>query len=89
MKRIILFLNLLLFWQMASAQILTVTGQVTSAEDTYPLPGVSVVVKGTMNGTFTDADGFYNIEVQSGQTLLFSSIGFTDYEQKISRGGGI
>ena len=87
MKRIILFLNLLLFWQMASAQILTVTGQVTSAEDTYPLPGVSVVVKGTMNGTFTDADGFYNIEVQSGQTLLFSSIGFTDYEQKISRGG--
>lgn len=80
-------MNLLLLWQISSAQTSVVTGKVTSAEDSYPLPGVSVVVKGSMNGTFTDVDGGYHIEVVSGQTLVFSSIGFLDKELKIIRGG--
>lgn len=86
MKKILLFISFLLALQTVSAQTLNVTGQVTSADDTYPLPGVSVVVKGTMQGTYTDMDGFYNIEVQSGQTLVFSSIGFLDHEENVTRG---
>ena len=89
MKKILLFISFLLALQTVSAQILNVTGQVTSADDKYPLPGVSVVVKGTMQGTYTDMDGFYNIEVQSGQTLVFSSIGFLDHEENVTRGGQI
>ena len=76
MKRIFLFLCCLSVIQLASAQTLTITGQVTSADDSYPLPGVSVVVKGTSDGTFTDIDGNYSIQVNPGTTLLFSSIGF-------------
>lgn len=89
MKKILLFISFLLALQTVSAQILNVTGQVTSADDKYPLPGVSVVVKGTMQGTYTNMDGFYNIEVQSGQTLVFSSIGFLDHEENVTRGGQI
>lgn len=87
MKRIFLFLTFLLTLQVASAQTLTVSGVVTSADDSYPLPGVSVIVKGTMQGTYTDVDGFYSIDVQEGATLVFSSIGFMEHEEKVSRGG--
>jgi TonB-linked SusC/RagA family outer membrane protein len=59
------------------AQI-TVTGKVTSQEDGGPLPGVSVLVRGTTTGAVTDLDGEYSIEVPSGDaTLEFSFIGYT------------
>lgn len=87
MRRILPFICLLLSILQAHAQTLTVSGTVTSADDSYPLPGVSVVVKGTMQGTFTDSDGIYSIEIVSGQTLVFSSIGFLDHEETMNRGG--
>ncbi len=53
----------------------TVTG--TIIDDTgVPLPGASVVEKGTTNGTQTDFDGNYTIEVDSGATLVISYIGY-------------
>ena len=39
----------------AQAQTRTITGQVVSAEKSEPLPGVTVVVRGTANGSATDA----------------------------------
>ncbi len=55
----------------------TVSGVVTSAEDGSPLPGVSVVVKGTTIGTITDTDGKYTLEVPgSAQELVFSFVGY-------------
>ena len=89
MKRIFLFLCCLSVIQLASAQTLTITGQVTSADDSYPLPGVSVVVKGTSDGTFTDIDGNYSIQVKPGTTLLFSSIGFVEHAENITKGGQV
>ena len=79
MRKVFLFFCLLFSLQMISAQELSVHGVVTSADDSYPLPGVSVVIKGTADGTFTDADGNYSIFVDEGQTLVFSSIGFEDH----------
>ena len=73
--------------QFSFAQAVTVSGVVTSEDDGLPLPGVSVVIKGTTSGTSTDLDGAYTINVSQGQTLLFTSIGFVDVEQKIDRGG--
>ncbi|MFT5736467.1 MAG: TonB-linked SusC/RagA family outer membrane protein, partial [Maribacter sp.] len=61
----------------------TVTGTVT--DDTgSPLPGSSVVEKGTTNGTQTDFDGNYTINVASGSTLVFSYIGFKGQEIAIN-----
>ena len=58
-----------------------VSGTVTSAEDNMPLPGASVVVVGTTNGTTTDFDGNYVLnDVASNATLMFSYIGFVRME---------
>ncbi|MBS1680963.1 MAG: SusC/RagA family TonB-linked outer membrane protein [Bacteroidetes bacterium] len=66
------------------AQDRVVTGKLTSKEDQSALPGVNVVLKGTTNGTVTDADGNYKLTVpSSGGTLVFSFIGFATQEVAI------
>lgn len=62
----------------------TVTGTVTSAVDEAPLPGVSVLVKGTNTGTSTDAQGKFVIEVpDNNAVLVLSFIGFTTQEVQV------
>lgn len=61
-------------------QTLKVTGTVKSATDGMPLPGLTVLVKGTTVGTITDPDGNYNIQVPADGTLVFSFIGFATQE---------
>ncbi len=59
---------------------ITVTGKVTEV-DGVPLPGVSVVVKGTTRGVATNFDGDYQISVPNTQSVLvFSSIGYMEQE---------
>ena len=62
------------------SEILTVTGSVTDAETKMPLPGASVVEKGTGNGTITNVAGEFSIQIEKGKTLLFSSIGYVTQE---------
>lgn len=65
----------------AWAQDRIVSGKVTTAEDGSAIPGVNVVVKGTTNGTNTDANGAYNLSVPSGEAVLvFSFIGLKTEE---------
>ncbi|WP_324677470.1 TonB-dependent receptor [Hymenobacter sp. GOD-10R] len=60
------------------------TGRVVSAKD-EGLPGVTVVVKGTTNGTTTGADGSFKLSVpETGGTLVFSYIGYQTQERKFS-----
>ena len=66
-------LALLLSTVMVAQQ--TVSGLVTDAEGT-PLPGATVIVQGTTNGVTTDFDGNYSINVERGQTLEASFIGY-------------
>lgn len=61
----------------------TVTGTVTD-ENGAPLPGANVVEKGTTNGTQTDFDGNFTINVESGATLVFSYIGFQRKEVAVN-----
>lgn len=49
-----------------------------------PLPGASVLVKGTHNGTVTDVDGKYTLTVPADATLVFSFIGLKTTEQKVN-----
>src|ERR1700749_4627551 len=59
------------------AQNRTVTGTVTAKEDGLPLPGVTVKVKGTTNGTQTNGAGKFTLsKVPAGATLQFSIIGY-------------
>ncbi len=78
MKQRLLKLVMLFFFASASAMAQTVTGRVTTALDGSPLPGVSVLVKGTSSGTTTDANGKFAISVPDLQTsvLTMSFIGF-------------
>ena len=55
-------------------------GVVRSAEDSAPMPFVTVVVKGTQLGVNTDVNGKYTIAAQSGQTLVFSFVGYKSQE---------
>lgn len=65
-----------------AAQLLTVSGKVTSADvNEGGLPGVNVLVKGSNHGTVTDANGAYTIDVPSPESILvFSSIGYKTEE---------
>ncbi len=62
----------------------TVTGNVISDEDGQPLIGVSIVIKGTSQGTVTDIDGKYSVEVPSGESVLvFSFVGYYTEEVQV------
>lgn len=61
-------------------QSFTVNGVVTSGDDNSPIPGVTVSVSGTTNGTVTDLDGTYSLSVPEGSTLVFSFIGYIPQE---------
>ena len=69
-------LLLALSMQFSFAQEKTVTG--TVSDETGPLPGANVVVKGTTRGVQTDVDGKYAIKAKAGEVLLFSFIGLKD-----------
>ena len=59
-----------------------VTGTVSDSNG--PLPGASVVVKGTTTGTQTDFDGNYTINAESDATLVFSYVGFKSAEAAVN-----
>src|SRR5690348_3163951 len=71
-----------LFSSAAWAQTKTITGKVTSSDGTA-LPGISVTVSGTTNGTATDANGYYSISAAPGAVLNFSSVGFATQNIKV------
>ncbi len=62
----------------------TIMGKVTSAEDGSPLPGVNITLKGTKQGTVTDAQGNYLLQIptQDG-TLVYAFVGLKTQEVKI------
>lgn len=86
-KRLAMFLASMLFVgvQLLQAQTTRITGTVTSSEDGMPLPGVSVIVKGTTIGSATDIDGKYELNVPAGaETLTVSFIGYVTQDVAIA-----
>lgn len=77
----LLLLLMFVLWGTAYAQTQTITGNVTSSDDGNPLPGVSIVVKGTTTGTVTDIDGNYSLGVSGPDaTLVFNFVGMVKKE---------
>ena len=62
-----------------SAQQMDISGKVKDNTDS-PLPGVSVVIKGTKTASVTDFDGNYTIKANKGDTLIFSFMGMENVE---------
>ncbi|MDT8418579.1 MAG: TonB-dependent receptor [Lutibacter sp.] len=84
MKKLnILFVLLCFFANFAVAQEL-ISGIIKDTSGD-PLPGASVVEKGTSNGTVTDFNGNYKISVEKGKTLVFSFIGFQSQEIVVTK----
>ncbi|TCI92545.1 SusC/RagA family TonB-linked outer membrane protein [Tenacibaculum sp. M341] len=77
----ILTLLLALIVQISFAQDKTISG--TVSDDSGPLPGVSVVKKGTSTGTETDFDGNYSIKAKTGDILIFSFVGMKTAEKTV------
>ena len=76
-----LTLILALLVQITFAQEKTISG--TVSDETGPLPGVNVIVKGTNNGTQTDFDGKYTLKASTGDVLVFSYVGMETKEKTI------
>ena len=79
-------ISIAIFLMMSSsiqAQDITITGKVTEASTNVPLPGSSVLEKGTTNGTLTDAAGYYSFKVKKDAILVFSFIGYITKELPI------
>lgn len=74
--RTFLILTIMLLTEMAFAQSKAITGNVTDKLSGEALPGVTVVIDGTTTGTTTDFDGNFSIDVETGQILSFSYIGY-------------
>jgi len=74
------FLMLMLLSSVVNAQDVTVKGKVTD-EAGSPMPGVNVIVKGTSNGTTSDVNGDYSLNVPGSDAVLtFSFIGYAPQE---------
>ncbi len=70
---------------MAQNGKITVKGKVTSGNGSEALIGVSVLEKGTTNGTVTNLDGDYSLSVSATSTLVFSYVGYKSQEIPVNK----
>ncbi|MEB2778752.1 carboxypeptidase-like regulatory domain-containing protein, partial [Algoriphagus sp. D3-2-R+10] len=78
---------LLIFSQQAlyAQQESLISGEVRSAADSEPLPGASVMIKGSTQGTITDTDGKFTLSASRDSTyLMVSYLGFISQEREIN-----
>ncbi|WP_257669700.1 SusC/RagA family TonB-linked outer membrane protein [Parapedobacter tibetensis] len=77
-KFILIFLSVVYCTVVHAQEILAISGTVTASEDSSPLEGVSVAVRGQATTTQTDKQGNYHINAAKGSYLVFRSIGFEE-----------
>ena len=82
MKKVLLFIFFCgSAWSLCWSQTKTVSGTVKELPSMTPLPGVNVIIKGTAEGTVTDINGDYSLQVPNNDaTLIFSFVGFENEE---------
>jgi len=84
MKKILLLISLFVCLHNTWGQQIQVSGNITGEKDGIPIPGVTILVKGTTNGTITDVDGNFSIQVPDQNSILvFSLIGMKKQEVKV------
>lgn len=84
-ERIALICMLLFMFSFAAfAQNFTAKGVITDSSNKETLPGVSITVRGTTQGTISDMEGRYSLSVPENGTLVFSYLGYKTLEIKAS-----
>lgn len=83
-KAYILILVFTLLAGLLAAQEIPVAGRVISEDDQKPLPGVTVMIRGTTSGTITDMNGSYAISAPANGVLVFSYVGMQRQEVEIN-----
>jgi len=83
-KLYILLLLFTAFINTLMAQDITVSGKIVSADDKMPVPGVTVLVKGSTKGTTSGIDGNYTLQAPSNGVLVFSFIGMQLQEVQVN-----
>ncbi|MEX1239817.1 MAG: TonB-dependent receptor [Cyclobacteriaceae bacterium] len=79
-----------LFAGKADTQDRTVSGRVASVEDESGIPGVNVIIKGTVNGTVTNETGEYSLQIPGdGAVLVFSYVGYITQEVEVGNRSAI
>jgi TonB-linked SusC/RagA family outer membrane protein len=86
-KSLLAMVLLVLTIQQVDAQSVNVSGIVTAQSDGLPLPGVSVIVKGSKSGTQTDVQGRFTISANAKDALTISYIGFNTQEVAVPAAG--
>ena len=86
-KGIFLVLFLIMLLPMTAFAQMTMTGTVIDGGDGEPITGATVKIKGQGKGTVTDLDGFYSLQVQPGETLEFSYVGYATLTAKVPASG--
>ena len=91
MKKAKLFLSslFLLLAVAVSAQNMRVSGTVKDASTGEGIPFASIALRGTMTGTYTDAEGVYSINVPSNGTLEFTAVGYVTVVEQVNGRGTI
>ncbi len=80
-----LTLSLAIFFSLnVYSQVIKVSGIVTDETDS-PINGVTVIEKGSKNGTFTDVNGRYSINIEKGKILIFKYVGYEKSEVKVTK----
>ncbi len=88
-KTVVLIFILCISVQLIMAQKRSVSGIVREKSTNESLPGVTVLEKGTSNGTVTDSDGRFELSVNGGATLVVSYIGMKTQEVKVGTSSNI
>ncbi|MFO7874650.1 MAG: SusC/RagA family TonB-linked outer membrane protein [Bacteroidales bacterium] len=84
MKKILVFISLFVFLCIqVYAQERLIRGTVIDVTEDLPLPGVTIMIKGTTTGTTTDVDGNYEIRASSDDTLIFRFVGMETKEIEV------
>jgi TonB-linked SusC/RagA family outer membrane protein len=85
MHRIFIYIISLCCSVTTLAQVISVSGSVTDADTGQVLPGASILVEGSKNGTTTDFDGNFSISVNKGDSLIINYIGYQTQNQVIEQ----
>ncbi len=84
LRRFSLLVCLLGLPYLASAQTITLTGQVTNSSDRSPVPAVVSVLPSGASKTSTDVQGRFNLELRIGDSLLVEAFGYDSKRLKVT-----
>lgn len=82
-KRLLLVISLIMISVGVNAQTITVSGTVRDAKG-ETIPGAGIMITGTQRGTMSDIDGKYSIEMEMGETLSCTCLGFVTENIKVN-----